>query len=347
MNVLRKILNRIIPWRGHVFFAGWVACAALAPGYAAEPSDFAISIRRVYDAHLAELSPVRRAHWALRVYRITGDAAYLPLLEDYASGLQQRLAESVLRLSNADARRQIVLELLQRPGKTQKNLRRRQLLQGRLEFVYAHRLLFMLYQVSSLRELPQDMEKKVRDYLKQFPFRRMVLDSAILREHTSEAVNTVFYLKALGLDDFETEFTRTFQAVVMAAPDSETDPVLYENKIYGLTHFMIAASDYYQHPVSAKKFGWILEYFEKNFETIARRTKCDVVAEVGVCFLLAKRPHDPVLLRARQYLESHRDPVTGVLTAKPGTNLNSAEHRNALAFLALSGAEQFYPGPKF
>ncbi|MFZ6044031.1 DUF3541 domain-containing protein, partial [Vibrio natriegens] len=98
---------------------------------------------------------------------------------------------------------------------------------------------------------------------------------------------------------------------------------------YGLTHIIFAAAEYYQKPVKESDFQWIYDYYRANIETILADTKEDVIAEVGINFLLAGLEHDPIVDRTRQAIQKSLNRKVGMIPGVDGnTDLENGEHRN-------------------
>nr|WP_269809274.1 DUF3541 domain-containing protein [Enterovibrio nigricans] len=107
----------------------------------------------------------------------------------------------------------------------------------------------------------------------------------------------------------------------MTYPD-EKDPMLstqqYNNKLYGMTHIILAASEYYRKPVSEDNFQWIYDYFRQHFNTIAARSKPDVIAEIGITFLLAGLDNDPVVKKSQHIIRAAIDREKGMIPSVSG-----------------------------
>jgi hypothetical protein len=132
-----------------------------------------------------------------------------------------------------------------------------------------------------------------------------LLNRELMKTAGAQLANYVNYLFRLNVVDIRQRYLEGLEEELMRGkPDTAISNAEYIEKIYGMTHVILAASDYYQEPVDRKEFAWIFDYFEKNIETILARTKPDVYAEVGLSFLLRMR--EKIRLLARQETPSSR-----------------------------------------
>jgi len=317
----------------------------------AQPShaQTAEAIRAHYESRLHELKPVYRGHWSLRLYRLSGDSGYLEPLRAYGDYLFENFARLVRGLNDPELKARERAVLLGAPEKprTEKYRKRRDVLAGAGDYVYMHQLLYLTFIVQSIGLDQRDaaMYQTSLTALKNFPFKTYLAERDLLLYNAAEMSNAVYYLKTLGLGHFDRDYERRFQRIHQATDDSG-DLVLLENKVYGLTHLVIAASEYYQKRVSGRKFRRILNYFDQNADRLLAQLKPDIAAEVGLCFLLADKPGHPVVQKTRDFIVRAWDPASGMIPSVSGsTDLNNGEHRNVLAFMLLKGLERLYPGP--
>lgn len=306
-------------------------------------------IKKTYDQNLFKLEPRVQGHYAIRMWRITTDSAYLNsilfhylVLKEQFTGWTDNLDSAQYRLSFADS-------LLLEKFKTAKGKIRKKLLEKRREFVFASELLETAYQIHTVgmdkTQLLNQFER-VRNYLQRINFKEFLLDSQVVRYYAPQAVNYIYYLKFLNIADFETEFEAEFKEVFPSQKDSGLDEIEYENKLYGLTHFIIAGSDYYQNYVSAKKYQWILDYFDRHIEQILARSKPDVIAEIGLCFKLCGQKNHRVVALTQRKIRGTFDSKQGLIPPQKGkANLDKSEHRNIIAYLLLTDFDRLYPGP--
>ncbi len=111
----------------------------------------------------------------------------------------------------------------------------------------------------------------------------------------AQLANQVYWLRQLGEQDVVKAFTDAFRSTYQISLDKKLSPQQYGNKIYGMTHIIFGDSQYYQKQVNEADHQWIYDYFRDNIDTIILRSKEDVIAEVGITFLLAGLDNDPVV----------------------------------------------------
>ena len=314
-----------------------------------QPEQVAKKIKNLFEDNMYRLEPKTQGHYSIRLWRITGNSRYLyPIFFHYLV-LKEQFIQQVNNIHSPEYINSFSDKFLAEKFKTSKGQIRKKLLEKHKEFVFACELLETAYQIKNLEmdsvELQKDFEQ-AKDYLATLRFNQFLLDTQIVKYYAPQAVNYVYYLKFLGLLDLQQEFEALFKQIFSLERDSDLDEIEYENKIYGLTHFIIAGSNYYQVYASSQKYSWILNYFEEHIEEILRRSKPDVIAEVGLCFkLCGLKNHKVVNLTAQKILEAF-EPQQGLIPPEKGkANLNKSEHRNVIAYLLLTDFEQLYPGP--
>ncbi|MFG6177907.1 DUF3541 domain-containing protein [Halomonas sp. THAF12] len=340
-------------WRACLL--GWLlpllltGCALAPP---TPPADEAVAaeIRATYERALPGLPGGQQRHYAQRLYRMTGEARYLPLNRDYGERLVESLRDEIDGLSMpGHVSRRARHMLAHYPQRTPKQRRRKRLLGDWEEILYAKSLAFDLTQAHYHGLLNDDAlpgYRRALDYLAGVDFRPFLTDPDVLDVYAAQVANLVYYLHDLGVADLRDETIAAFRARFPPSRDANLDRALFRNKIYGMTHFVIAASDYYQRPVSADEFAWVLDYFAANVGRILADTKEDIYIEVGISFLLAGRDETPALRRLRDALVAAYDPVAGMVPSESGgTDLAHGEHRNVLAIMLLDWPERLHPGP--
>ena len=76
----------------------------------------------------------------------------------------------------------------------------------------------------------------------------------------------MYYLYQTGVVDLRRELKDKFCQVFLAS--EKFSGYMYENMVYGLTHFIIADSGFYQNYAKGADFEWVFDYFEGNTERI-------------------------------------------------------------------------------
>ncbi|KFE31392.1 hypothetical protein DN31_1746 [Vibrio mimicus] len=179
-------------------------------------------------------------------------------------------------------------------------------------------------------------DEKLRQVLRRYDFTPYATDTDMIEAWAAQLANQVYWLRQLGEQDVVEPFIQAFKQTYPDQRDAELNAQQYGNKLYGMTHIIFADSGYYQHLVSEKQHQWIYDYFRANIETILQRAKPDIVAEVGISFLLAGLEDDPVVLKTRQFIQAAVDKEQGMIPSTSGDfDLALGEHRNVLAIMLL------------
>lgn len=325
-------------------------CALPAGDAALDDEAVARSIQARYDQALPDLPPGKQRHYAQRLYRITGEARYLPLNRAYGQRLVSALRTEIEGLADPDhAARRAREAVAAYPVGSEKQRRRRRMLAEWGEIAYAKGLAFKLTQAKYhglLNEAALPGHRQALDYLASVDFRTFLLDREVMAVYAAQVANLAYYLEELGIVDLREEVVSAFRRQYPPARDARLSTAEYRNKVYGMTHFVIAASDYYQRPVDGEEFGWVLDEFAGGLDRILLDTKEDIIAEVGISFLLAGEEAHPAVRRLRDAILDAYDPrVRMVPSERGGTDLASGEHRNVLAIMLLDWPDRLYPGP--
>jgi hypothetical protein len=309
------------------------------------------SIRQRLESELFTLDPEIQGHYALRMYRITGDQRYLPSIVFNLLVTLENLRSDIAQVDDSSyvAGRCAAIRADLNPN-TRKGHIRAEMFEraGAVQFY-----LNLLHSANALDELGvRGVEPFREPFLKALvecrptQIESFLLDTATIRAYAPQAVNYVYYLYDLGLADIRQAYTESFRVTYPDKADHNMDPDEFSDKVYGLTHFITAASRYYQRPVDSVEFAWILNYFDKNLKRVLDDTREDVVAEVGLCFLLAGQEESPVVTTCRKRLIDRFDSGEGLIPSTTGqTDLAQSEHRNVIAYMLLKWPEQLHSGP--
>lgn len=127
--------------------------------------------------------------------------------------------------------------------------------------------------------------------------------------------------------------------------DSQLSDLEYSAKIYGMTHFILSESRYYQKPLK-HSFNWISTYLKKHIDEIIARTEYDVIAEVGISLMLAKEYDLKIINKIKTCLESSYDKNYSILPNKEKSfDLIRGEHRNILTIMLFMWPNTLTPIP--
>jgi len=351
-----SLFNRqFLPWLALCLLALQLsACAVQRPesestGPADRHRQAAERIQATYEAVLPELSTGKRRHYAQRLYRVTGEARYLADNYAYMAHLAERLEDEIAELAVPGQAQRLARESVEgHSRRTEKQRARAVMLADWGEIAYAQGLLFRLAQAhyhGLLDDIPG--QRQALDYLGELPWQAFLIDPEVLEVYAAQVANQVHFLHQLGVMDLRREVEAAFRRRYPPAVVEELGTLEYRNWLYGLTHFVIAASHYYQREVDAEAYAWVLASFEAGAERIMRDATEDIQAEVALSFLLAGREGHPLVERVRDALVAALDPASGMIPSPGGsTDLERGEHRNVLAIMVLGWRGRLYPGPK-
>ena len=182
--------------------------------------------------------------------------------------------------------------------------------------------------------------------LKKANLEPALTDKKMIKAWAAQLINYVYWAKLIGVGDYYDAYKKAFIKTYPDSKDAKLSKGQYKNKIYGMTHFIFSASEYYQHEVDPKEFQWILDYFEKNIDRILTDTTEDIITEVGISFLITGNDSSPVIDKVKKYVIAAYDPKSMMIPSPSGkVELSSGEHRNVLAMMLLDWPETLHRGP--
>lgn len=302
-------------------------------------------ITQSFEEQLFSFKPASQAHFATRLWRLSGEEKYLPPVFAHFQLQTLKMAEHLYHLEKKNYLRKEALQVLTEWEPAGKRGREKKTMYGKnTDLLFYTRLVHYLFLVASygLEKIFEEPYSLAKKHLGQVPFSRLLLNKEFIKADPSIAVNTVYYLQYLNIADLEKDFKPFFVKFWQAEKADERE--VYFSKIYGLTHLIIAASYFYQRFVEKNDFDLILSFFEKNLNEIIKKTNPDVVGEVGLCFKLTRAPSQ-ALKKTQEYIVSCFDPDLGYIPWGKGEDMEKAEHRNIIAILLLSSYSRFHQGP--
>lgn len=295
-------------------------------------------VRDTYERELFTLPPFKEGHFGLRMYRQTLDQKYLPTIWTDMAQVASRLnrfANEVVKPED------IVLYSSQQLAKYQNKDDQR----GQLRYtVTKHHPEYLYLGVDLLGAMARADEyglrhkndAVLREIIRRYDFTRYATNPAMIEAWAAQLANQVYWLRQLGEQDVVNEFIKAFKETYPDDKDSKLSTQQYWNKIYGITHIIFADSQYYQKRVSEAEHQWIYDYFRSNIDTILLRCKEDVIAEVGISFLLAGLDNDPVVEKTRHAIRTAINVEQGMIPSVDGNfDFKRGEHRNVLAIMLL------------
>lgn len=295
-------------------------------------------IRNTFESQLYTLPAFKEGHYGLRMYRQTLD-------DKYAAAVWSDMARVASQLNyfaaEVNSPEQIYLYSQQKLA----NYGQDPSIRSKLRYTvskhtpeYLYLGLDLLGSMARANEygLKHRSDKLFRNIIRRYDFSNYATNPEMIRAWAAQLANQVYWLRQLGEQDVVDKFIQAFRATYPDNEDDDLSPQQFENKLYGMTHIIFAASEYYQHLVSEQQYQWIYDYLRANIDTILQHAKEDVIAEVGISFLLAGLDDDPVVDKTRQAIVQAMNKEAGMVpSVRGGTNLARGEHRNVLAIMLL------------
>lgn len=168
------------------------------------------------------------------------------------------------------------------------------------------------------------------------------LSPEVLRGDSSFSVNSVFYLKHLGIVDLTPSLVDGLRSAFHDFDSEGMDDPEYTSMIYALTHVVIAASRYYE--ITAPEYAWASEYFTNHLDEISERVSLDVLSEVALSYRITETESrfESACERLCSDLISRSPFKKKRLSAE---ELNQQEHTNSILMLLFSDTDSFLPPP--
>ncbi|OEE41684.1 DUF3541 domain-containing protein [Vibrio anguillarum] len=316
-----------------------------ASGYAEQASttnntfsESAELIRQTYEEQLFTLPAFKEGHYGLRMYRQTLDPKYSAAVWSDLARVASRLNQFSAEVSTAE---QVFLYSEQRlAGYLDDEDERSQLRYIATKHMpeYLYLGVDLLGSMARANEygLKHKEDQLLRQVIRRYDFTKYATDEEMIKAWAAQLANQVYWLRQLGEQDVVQPFIDSFRKTYPDSADKALSAQQYGNKLYGMTHIIFADSEYYQNPIKEQQHQWIFDYFRNNIDTILLRAKEDVVAEVGITFLLAGLEKDPVVEKTRLAIQQAIDKKKGLIPSTSGVfDLADGEHRNVLAIMLL------------
>ncbi|WP_081695417.1 DUF3541 domain-containing protein [Psychromonas sp. SP041] len=295
-------------------------------------------IRRTYEANLYTLPAFKSGHYGLRMYRQTLDNKYAASVWSDMARVASRLNMITSEIYTAEeidiySKKRII------DYRDEANERKELRYQATIampEYLYLGVGLLGSMARADEYGLKHREDKKLREVIRRYDFTKYVTDEKMVKAWAAQLANQVYWLRQLGEQNVVEDFITTLRKVYPDNNDSKLSDQQFGNKIYGLTHIIFAASGYYQHPINEQDYQWLYDYYRNNIDIIIERAKEDVIAEVGINFLLAGLDDDPVVLKTRKAIQKALNREHGLVPSVTGeVDLKKGEHRNVLAIMLL------------
>ncbi|WP_061003088.1 DUF3541 domain-containing protein [Aliivibrio sifiae] len=298
----------------------------------------AASIRHTYETQLYTLSAFKAGHYGLRMYRQTMDPKYSAAIWSDMARVASRLNQFS---SEVHTPKQIEAYSKKRLSTyindtDVRSMLRYQATKSMPDYFYLGVDLLGSMARADEYGLKHRNDKELREIIRRYDFKKYATDEAMIKAWAAQLANQVYWLRQLGEQDVVDDFVEAFRLAYPDAQDEQLSDQQYGNKIYGLTHILLADSQYYQHPLKESEHQWIYDYLRNNIDTILKRSKEDIISEVGITFLLAGLEDDPVVYKTQKHIQDAMNrQVNMVPSTSNSTDLTDGEHRNVLAIMLL------------
>ncbi|KJY82902.1 hypothetical protein TW81_11915 [Vibrio galatheae] len=303
-----------------------------------EFKDSANLIKQTYESQLYTLPAFKEGHYGLRMFRQTLD-------HKYSAAVWTDMARVASRLNKFAAEINTPEQILNYSNKRlsgyvgesdERSVRRYGVTKTMPEYLYLGVDLLGSMARANEYGLKHKQDEKLRAIIRRYDFEKYATDQEMIKAWAAQLANQVYWLRQLGEQDVVAAFTSAFQQAYPDSADKTLSNQQYGNKLYGMTHIIFGDSEYYQHQISEKQHQWIYDYFRDNIDTILKRAKEDVIAEVGITFLLAGLDDDPVVEKTRRAIQHSIDLERGMIPSVTGDfDITYGEHRNVLAIMLL------------
>lgn len=303
-------------------------------------------IKQHLERNLFTLPPRVQGHYGIRLYRITGDERYANAALVDLFAVTEAQAYYACQLDSPQFVEHEAQAAIDALGNGPRAKSRKKALTPFPEFLFYTEILLRFASRTHELGFTGPCHDQLIKALKATDLAKGLTDQAMIKAWAAQLVNYVYWAKQLGVGDYLSDYKAAFQATYPDTEDAKLSAAQFSNKLYGLTHFIFAASGYYQHEVSAKEFGWILDYFTNNRDRILEDATDDVIAEVGISFLLTKQYSHPMVELTQNHIKASFNPQDNVVPSPKGDpDLALGEHRNVLAMMLLNWPSTLHQGP--
>ncbi|WP_261817946.1 DUF3541 domain-containing protein [Vibrio gallicus] len=295
-------------------------------------------IKQHYENNLFTLSVYKQSHFGLRMYRQTLDPKYTTPIRLDVADMSLRLDKLAHQLRFKSEMDDYVKDRLAgyKKGTDERSKLRYAATKNRPEYFYI--ALDLLHHIARLDDygLKHKKDAYFRSLLRNYDFQALFTDKVMTRAWAAQLANQAYWLKQIGEKDYTQLFVQTLKDTYPDHDDYKLSEQQFGNKLYGMTHVIIADSGYYQHTVKESDHPWIYAYFRKNIDDILANAKEDIIAEIGLSFKLAGLSDDPIVqkIESRIYASVNQTELM-VPSHKGDFNFSLGEHRNVLAIMLL------------
>ena len=327
----------------HIYFFLIVFLLAQV-NYAQEKSDsrkdeFATTAKKIrvkYEQNAFRLKPSKAGHMGMRLWRNYNNEKYKYLLLQGINYTASSLDKLIVNgLDTVSLNSYVERSNTKYKAKTKKKkLRKKTFTSFPMYRLMGTKILRHIARLDELG-LQHKHHDSFMDLIHAYDYESVFTDSKMIKAWGAQLANQVYWLNNLNIADYRKAFQK---AVAETYPDVEDDKLStqqFENKIYTLTHIIIAASEYYRYQVNYKDYASIIDYFRLNVDTILKRCKEDVIIEVGLSLLLVDESFPEIEIIQTDINNKVDKSKNMVLSNYGNSKIAQGEHRNIIAILLL------------
>lgn len=295
-------------------------------------------IRHTYESQFFTLETAQQNHYGLCMYRQTLDA------KRYATSIENEWKNTASTLNyfadHVHTPEQIVLYAQHqlapiRERQDERSQRRYNVTKNTPEYLYLGPLITAIAHIDEYG-LEHRKNHKLRNVLRRYDFNKYATSKPMIEAWGPQLATQVFGLRDLGEQNVVQAFILHFRRTYPDDKDASLTAQQYRNKIATMTHIIAAQSHRYQNQVSAHNQQWILNYFRQHIDTILLRATPNLIAQIGISFLLVGLDDDVVVQKAQQAVRKAINAEDGMIPSSSGqTNLSQGEQRNSMAIMLL------------
>ena len=223
-------------------------------------------IRSTYEMNLYTLPAFTSGHYGLRMYRQTLDKKYSAAIWSDMARITSQLTMFVNEVYTPEQVQQYSAKRIDKYliNPNERGMLRYQATKTMPEYIYIGVGLLGSMARANEYGLKHRADEKLREIIRRYDFSKYVTDENMIKAWAAQLANQVFWLRQLGEQDVVEEFITTFRKVYPDNKDASLSKQQYGNKLYGLTHIIFAASEYYQYQINEQDYQWVYDYYRHN-----------------------------------------------------------------------------------
>ncbi|WP_144207315.1 DUF3541 domain-containing protein [Shewanella donghaensis] len=298
------------------------------------------------EQNLYSLPPRIQGHYGIRMYRMTGDDKYANAALVDLITITERQNYFACNMDKENFIEDQSAKAISVLGKGPRAKARKKALKPFPEFIFYSDILLRYASRTDEFGFMGPCHEQMVQGLKAYDLAPALTDPTMITSWAAQLVNYAYWAEQLNAGEYVAQYKQAFIETYPNDKDSELDKKQFQNKLYGMTHFIFADSGYYQESVDAKEFKWILDYFDNNIERILEQATDDIISEVGISFLLAGLPNHSVVKKTQNHIAASFETEYQLIPSPRGNpDMAMGEHRNVLAMMLLDWPDTLHKGP--